>query len=73
MVEPAVWSRAACSAAMNRKRNIARHRAETAALYRRGEIGDSSMLTFQLVGAAFLLLCLAPLLARDPNVRRSSR
>jgi hypothetical protein len=31
------------------------------------------MLTFELVGAAFLLLCLAPLLARDPEGRRSSR
>ncbi len=31
------------------------------------------MLTFQLIGAAFVLLCLAPLLARDPSVRRSSR
>jgi hypothetical protein len=29
------------------------------------------MLTF--IGAAFLLLCLAPLLACDPEVRRSSR
>jgi hypothetical protein len=27
------------------------------------------MLTFQLVGAAFVLLCLVPLLARDPEVR----
>ena len=35
--------------------------------------GDASMLTFQLIGAAFVLLCLAPLLARDPSVRRSSR
>jgi len=32
--------------------------------------GEDAMLTFQLVGAAFLLLCLAPLLARDPRVRR---
>jgi hypothetical protein len=31
------------------------------------------MLTFQFVGAAFLLLCLVPLLAREPEVRRSSR
>jgi hypothetical protein len=31
------------------------------------------MLTFQLVGAAFLLLCLAPLLTRDPTVRRPTR
>jgi hypothetical protein len=31
------------------------------------------MLTFQLIGAAFVLLGLAPLLARDPQVRRSSR
>ena len=35
-----------------------------------GESGEDAMLTFQLVGAAFLLLCLAPLLARDPRVRR---
>jgi hypothetical protein len=28
------------------------------------------MLTFQLIGAAFLLLCLAPLLTRDPTMRR---
>jgi hypothetical protein len=35
--------------------------------------GDASMLTFQLIGAAFVLLCLAPLLARDAGVRRSSR
>jgi hypothetical protein len=31
------------------------------------------MLMVQLIGAAFLLLCLAPLLARDPAVHRSSR
>jgi hypothetical protein len=31
------------------------------------------MLTFQFIGAALVLLCLAPLLARDPDVRRSSR
>src|SRR2546425_10662994 len=29
--------------------------------------GDASMLTFQLIGAAFVVLCLAPLLARDPS------
>jgi hypothetical protein len=31
------------------------------------------MLTVQLIGAALLLLCVAPLLARDPGARRSSR
>jgi hypothetical protein len=31
------------------------------------------MLMFELIGAAFLLLCVAPLLARDPRARRSSR
>jgi hypothetical protein len=31
------------------------------------------MLAFQLIGAAFLLLCLVPLLTRDPNVRRPAR
>jgi hypothetical protein len=31
------------------------------------------MLTFQLIGAAFLLLCLAPLLTRDPTIRRPAR
>jgi len=31
------------------------------------------MLMAQLIGAAFLLLCLAPLLARDPDARGSSR
>jgi hypothetical protein len=29
------------------------------------------MLTAQLIGAALLLLCFAPLLARDPSMRRS--
>jgi hypothetical protein len=29
------------------------------------------MLTVQLIGAAFVLLCVAPLLARDPRARRS--
>jgi hypothetical protein len=29
------------------------------------------MLTFQIIGAALLLLCLVPLLARDPQMRRS--
>jgi len=31
------------------------------------------MLMFQIIGATFLLLCLAPLLTRDPGVHRSSR
>jgi hypothetical protein len=31
------------------------------------------MLTFELIGAAFVLLCLAPLLTRDVGARRSSR
>jgi hypothetical protein len=31
------------------------------------------MLAFELIGAAFLLLCLAPLLTRDPSVRRPAR
>jgi hypothetical protein len=31
------------------------------------------MLTFQLIGAAFVLLCFAPLLARDPITRRAAR
>jgi hypothetical protein len=31
------------------------------------------MLAFQLIGAAFLLLCLAPLVARDPRHSRLSR
>jgi hypothetical protein len=31
------------------------------------------MLTFQLIGAALLLLSLAPLLARDPGPSRFSR
>jgi hypothetical protein len=39
----------------------------------RAKSGNFSMLTFQLIGAAFLVLCLAPLLARDSDVRRSSR
>jgi hypothetical protein len=37
------------------------------------DTSEVSMLIFQLIGAAFLLLCLAPLLARDPGARRSSR
>jgi hypothetical protein len=35
------------------------------------QIGRRSMLTFQIIGAALLLLCLVPLLARDPQMRRS--
>jgi len=35
--------------------------------------GDRLMLTFQLIGATFLLLCLAPLLTRDPTMRRPAR
>ena len=31
------------------------------------------MLTVQLIGAAFLLLCIAPLLSRDPGARRLTR
>ena len=31
------------------------------------------MLAFQLIGVAFLLLCVAPLLTRDPTVRRPAR
>jgi len=31
------------------------------------------MLMAELIGAALLLLCLAPLLARDPAARRPSR
>jgi hypothetical protein len=31
------------------------------------------MLMVELIGAAFVLLCVAPLLARDPGARRSSR
>jgi len=31
------------------------------------------MLMAQLIGAAFLLLCIAPLLARDPGAQRPSR
>jgi hypothetical protein len=31
------------------------------------------MLTAQLIGAAFIVLCVVPLLARDPTARRSSR
>jgi hypothetical protein len=31
------------------------------------------MLAFELIGAAFALLCLAPLLTRDPSVRRPAR
>jgi hypothetical protein len=31
------------------------------------------MVMAQLIGAAFLLLCLMPLLARDPGVHGSSR
>jgi hypothetical protein len=31
------------------------------------------MLAFQLIGAAFVLLCLAPLLTRDPTIRRPTR
>ena len=30
------------------------------------------MLTVQLIGAAFLLLCIAPLLARDPGARAAA-
>jgi hypothetical protein len=29
------------------------------------------MLTVQLIGAAFVLLCVAPLLARNPRAHRS--
>jgi hypothetical protein len=31
------------------------------------------MLAFELIGAALLLLCLAPLLTRDPDMRRPAR
>jgi len=31
------------------------------------------MLAFQLIGAAFVLLCLAPLMAREPGAGRPSR
>jgi len=31
------------------------------------------MLMAQLIGAALVLLCLVPLLARDPGARHSSR
>ena len=35
--------------------------------------GEMRMLTVQLIGAAFLLLCIAPLLSRDPGARRLTR
>lgn len=54
-------------------RNISRHRRETRASYGAARTGDSLMLAFQLIGAAFLLLCLAPLVARDPRHSRLSR
>ena len=38
---------------------------------RHGEI--RAMLAFQLIGAAFLVLCLAALLTRDPSARRPAR
>ena len=45
----------------------------TDSLALRAALGRSLMLMAQLIGAAFLLLCVAPLLARDPGARRSSR
>jgi hypothetical protein len=52
--------------------NKTRHRPETEAHYKRRETLGTGLgsAMVELIGAAFLLLCMAPLLARDPDVRR---
>src|SRR5262245_36557523 len=55
------------------RRNTSRHQPETPTHYGPLSIGRQLMLMAELIGAALLLLCLAPLLARDPAARRPSR
>jgi hypothetical protein len=70
---PALSRRIDGNARPHRGRNMARHFPETPARYRRDVDRERLMLTFQLIGAAFLLLCVAPLLAREPRASRASR
>jgi hypothetical protein len=52
--------------------NKARHRPETAAHYKLRERLEKRVrgAMVELIGAAFLLLCITPLLARDPDAQR---
>jgi hypothetical protein len=57
---------------LKRYRNKARHRSETAAHYKPRVTLEKRVrgAMVELIGAAFLLLCITPLLARDPNAQR---